>query len=325
MDVSLDAMNSILSNSDVRLGGPTEPRARRATPAQLLFFYTGPPLLMALPMGLYGAGLGAELPFAGSMLLWMSICLMSWLLSDICSRFFAQALRPWRSPVWVILVCGYLVNLAASSVYNPAVVAGLVASGLGTPTPVITQYFQVDRNLFDGHYLWMLFLRGFPGMLLWIVGNYIFEAMTGVVRFRRTRRIAFRPRDIAPTESTPRAAVATSAAALNAHSRPRFFERLERLKGLRVSDLLAIEAQDHYIQGHSARGKELIYYRFGEALGDLQSLDGLQIHRSAWVSRNGIERLEGAGRSLQVVLSSGEKLHVSQSNRSVLRAAGWAN
>jgi DNA-binding LytR/AlgR family response regulator len=106
---------------------------------------------------------------------------------------------------------------------------------------------------------------------------------------------------------------------------PRFFDRLVRLRGLSPEQLVAVEAEDHYIQVHSTRGKELIYYCFGDALGDLHALQGVQIHRSVSVSRAGIARLEGSGRNLQVVLVTGDTLRVSHSNRGVLRNAGWVN
>ena len=104
---------------------------------------------------------------------------------------------------------------------------------------------------------------------------------------------------------------------------PRFFQRLSKLAGLTIDDLVAIEAEDHYVQVHSIRGKELIYYRFRDALQELESLpDGLQIHRSAWVSRRHVTALDGRGRKLEVVLDTGDRLGVSLSNRGALLQAG---
>ncbi|NDB25844.1 MAG: LytTR family transcriptional regulator [Gammaproteobacteria bacterium] len=63
------------------------------------------------------------------------------------------------------------------------------------------------------------------------------------------------------------------------------------------------------------RLQEPIYYRFGDALDELAALDGLRIHRSAWINRKAIERIQGEGRNMHVVLNNGESFRVSLSNR----------
>jgi hypothetical protein len=321
-------MNSILDQVEKPLAASAKRLFMRPRLAKLLFFYTVPPLLMALPLGWNGAGLGAGLPFTASLILWAVVCLMSWWLSDFFSRVFAKLLRPWRPALWVILSVGYLVNLAASSVYNPAVVAALVRSGSADFSPMVVQYFRVDRNLLDVHYLALLFERGIPGMLIWLAGNYLFESITGITRFPRARRravLAHNFKDESRVAPADLNALKVETAMSKAPHIPRFFDRLIRLQGLSADQLVAVEAEDHYIQVHSTRGKELLYYRFGDALGDLQALQGVQIHRSTWVSRAGIARLEGSGRNLQVVLVTGDSLRVSHSNRGALRNAGWVS
>jgi DNA-binding LytR/AlgR family response regulator len=168
---------------------------------------------------------------------------------------------------------------------------------------------------------------------VWLVGNLAFERMTGHPRLRRAAA-ATAARDstqasppltakvdapevgpLAPAGSGPDANALVTAT-------PRFFQRLTRLSGLQLDELVAVEAEDHYIQVHTLRGRELVYYRFRDALEDLGEVPGLQIHRSAWVARRGIARLEGRGRNLQVVLVTGERFKVSTSNRGLVREAG---
>jgi len=284
-------------------------------------FYFVAPLLMAVPLGWYGAGLGSEMPFSASMILWSTICLLSWWCSDGFSQLLALALGRHRVTPVVILTCGYLLNMAAASVYNPAVVNALLYFELAETTPFLEQYFELERSLLDPSYLWMLGLAGLPGWILWLTGNYLLELLAGVPRVRHPR-LATPGENELRTSVLPSAPSALPAGMTPTRAEPRFLQRLTRLTGLTMKELVAIEAEDHYIQVHSLRGKELVYYRFRDAMDDLQSWDGLQIHRSAWVNRSGIERLEGRGRQMEVVLVTGDRCKVSMSFRGALLNAG---
>ncbi len=278
-------------------------------------FYIVFPLMMALPLGWYGAGLASELPFAASMILWTSICLVSWWLSDLLARLLAKWFRAWSPAPWSMLIGGYMLNLLASSTYNPWVVEFLLRAGLATSTPMLESYFEMERSLLDPTYLWLLTLAGLPGLLCWLAGNFALEAVCGVPRFRSTARrqtrrpIAF---GIHPATITDPAKPAPEP--------PRFLQRLQQLEQVGIDELVAVEAADHYIQVHTTRGKELVHYRFGDALAELEPFAGLQIHRSAWVSDHGVSRLAVSGNTMSAVLITGDRLAVSQPNRRIAKA-----
>lgn len=276
-------------------------------------FYLLAPLLSALPLGWYGAGIAAQFPFAASMLLWISIGTMSWWLSDLASRGIAKLTSGQTLPV-LCLTMGYIVNLLLSSVYNPALLWWMVEAGIVGRTTAIDAYFAVNRNLLDLDYLRLLTAAGVPGLFVWLAGNYIFELITGVPRFRV--RSALDAEQALPVSPSPVAEPSFVPPAL-----PRFFQRLSRFPGIDLSELLAVEAEDHYIQVHTTRGTELVYYRFGDALEELAALDGLRIHRSAWVSRKAVARVESEGRNMHVVVSSGARFKVSLSNRGAVLSA----
>lgn len=290
MDMAIGIPNSSTSSS---------PQSPAWGSASWLGFYLLAPLLSALPLGWYGAGIAAEFPFAASMLLWVSVCVISWWLSDGLARAISKLTAGKALPI-ACLAAGYLLNLLLSSVYNPAVLWWMIETGIAHRTPAVDAYFAVERHLLDGGYLRLLLVGGTPGLFVWLAGNYIFELITGVPRIRNRRVLP---------ESRPITAAPVT---------PRFFQRLTRLANLTVDELLAVEAEDHYIQIHSRRGKELIYYRFGDALEELAQLDGLRIHRSAWISRTAIDQVEGEGRNMHVRLSSGDRLRVSLSHRSAV-------
>ena len=292
------------------------PQAPRLGTGAWLGFYVLAPLLSALPLGWYGAGIAAEFPFGASMLLWISICMVSWWLSDGLSRSIAKLSSAKALPI-VCLATGYFLNLLLSSIYNPAVLWWMIEAGIATRTPAVEAYFTVERNLLDGDYLRLLLVGGTPGLFVWLAGNYLFELITRIPRITATPSVRHRvfASETSSTPLTTDSPVATRPTSVT----PRFFQRLTKLANLRTDELLAVEAEDHYIQVHSQRGKELIYYRFGDALEELAHLDGLRIHRSAWISKKAIDRVEGEGRNMHVRLISGERMRVSLSNRGAVQ------
>lgn len=100
-----------------------------------------------------------------------------------------------------------------------------------------------------------------------------------------------------------------------------FLERLPpRLRG---SDILAVEAEDHYLRVHTSQGSDLILLRLSDALSELAALDGAQTHRSWWVARAAVrDAAKGDGRAT-LTLDGGLKVPVSRANAAALRAAGW--
>lgn len=110
--------------------------------------------------------------------------------------------------------------------------------------------------------------------------------------------------------------------AVQAPPRPvRFLERLPpRLRG---ADLYAIEAQDHYLRLHTSRGQDLILMRLGDAIDELQGLEGAQVHRSWWVARAAVEDVRrGDGRAV-LTLTGSVEVPVSRTYSRQLRSAGW--
>lgn len=291
-------------------------------------FYFLPPAFMAFPLAWYGAGMASEMSKLSSLVLWGAICLISWWLSDVLARTLAQ-LTPRRIvQPWILLTAGYLLNTAAASYYNPAVIQLMIYSGFANTSPMVEAFFAVDRNLLNPSYLYLLYVSSIPGLFCWLVGNYIFEKTSGVPRFSRPVVLprvippvsAYDPIvHITPIDEVPATLTQTDVKAV---SRPAFFDRLTRLKGLTTDELVAVEAEDHYIQVHSSRGTELIYFRFRDALAELAELDGLQIHRSAWVHLKNVRGLETEGRALFVRLGTENRLKVSLSNRGALLQAG---
>jgi hypothetical protein len=106
-----------------------------------------------------------------------------------------------------------------------------------------------------------------------------------------------------------RAPVVTHAAPAGA-APPRFLARLPaRLQG---AEVWALEAEDHYLRLHTSKGQELILMRLGDAVAELQGVEGAQTHRSWWVARAAVrEGRRGDGRAT-LILPDGREAPVSR-------------
>ena len=64
-------------------------------------------------------------------------------------------------------------------------------------------------------------------------------------------------------------------------------------------DILALEAEDHYVRVHTLHGSTLILMRLADAVAVIDSRLGLRVHRSWWVAKDGVRALERApGRAI---------------------------
>jgi hypothetical protein len=90
-----------------------------------------------------------------------------------------------------------------------------------------------------------------------------------------------------------------------------------------LDQVRAIIAEDHYLRLHLADGQQsLVLYRFGDAVRELAGIDGLQVHRGAWVAAAGITGAARDGRKYRLRVGDVEVL-VSTTCLPAVRARGW--
>ena len=100
----------------------------------------------------------------------------------------------------------------------------------------------------------------------------------------------------------------------------RFLRRISR----RIAgELLCLKTEDHYLRIFTAQDTDLILFRLKDALTELEGADGMQVHRSYWVARNAVQRVERKGRKTTLILSNGLHVPVSESFLPAVRKAGW--
>lgn len=123
------------------------------------------------------------------------------------------------------------------------------------------------------------------------------------------------------TKNAALAGMPAAAAAAPAPDSARWLERLPVEH--RVAELLALEAEDHYLRVHTSAGSTLILLRLGDAIAELGPARGAQVHRSWWVARDAVDHAERTGEKVALILRGGLRVPVSRGNRAKLAAMGW--
>lgn len=97
----------------------------------------------------------------------------------------------------------------------------------------------------------------------------------------------------------------------------RFFERVPERLG---RDLVALEAQDHYLLVHTRRGSALISMRLSEAMQILPAQLGFQAHRRWWVARQEVAGLRRDGPQTFIELTGGLTVPVGRTYLAAVRS-----
>jgi len=101
---------------------------------------------------------------------------------------------------------------------------------------------------------------------------------------------------------------------------PRLLERLPpRLR----AELLALQAEDHYVRIHTAAGSTLLLMRMSDAVAELDGLAGMRVHRSWWVASGAVAGARAEGRRAVIVLTNGLEAPVTREQVPLVRRAGW--
>lgn len=98
---------------------------------------------------------------------------------------------------------------------------------------------------------------------------------------------------------------------------------LKRIPHRIAGDLLCLRTEDHYLRIHTTAGHDLILFRLKDAVSELAGADGMQVHRSYWVARAAVAKLEKKGRKTTLFLKNGLRVPVSESFMPSVREAGW--
>lgn len=93
----------------------------------------------------------------------------------------------------------------------------------------------------------------------------------------------------------------------------------QRLPHDKRGELIALIAQDHYVEVVTERGKELVLMRLSDAISECAPKPGLQVHRSVWVSNTGVASMGREKRRSFAILTNGQEVPVARVNEIALK------
>lgn len=83
--------------------------------------------------------------------------------------------------------------------------------------------------------------------------------------------------------------------------------------------VLCLQAQDHYVEVTTQKGRDLVLIRLADAISELPGRDGIQPHRSWWVARDAIAQTDANS----LTLINGQNAPISRANKRAVQA--WIN
>jgi hypothetical protein len=98
---------------------------------------------------------------------------------------------------------------------------------------------------------------------------------------------------------------------------------LERLPPKTRGELVALQAEDHYVRVHTRAGDALILMRLADAIAETDGEPGLQPHRSWWVAKAAVTGARAEGRRGVLSLANGLDVPVTRDLMPEIRRAGW--
>lgn len=216
-------------------------------------------------------------------------------------------LKAFERLIWhgaVALLVGAIAAILIGYFYLEAVASFIwhnvpwLAEGLSTG-------FEPGKSQFSDYLISSTSLM-FP--VIWLSANFFYEMVSQDRLFFRSTGGKF-----TGSPANIERAVTDSAG----HSLPGTF--LSKIPQNLGRNLIALEAQEHYVRIHTDIGSDLVLYRFGDAVAELEAMGyGMQVHRSFFVAPESIKGIERSGKSFILRMNNGLEVPVSQSYRAIV-------
>lgn len=276
----------------------------------MALFFLGVPAVLGLSQGATRAGAAQYLPWALGMAFWVLASIGVWICLFGGTRLAAFVLRPWRPPLWALLLIGavisslvgrYLVYGLAAALRDQFIpgAAPRTAPPLQFSAAFLVNYVQVWLGVFAA----------------WLVAGLAFDRWFAAPTFGQEDISA----PASPAPATP-PGIAVSGSTTDTSAADEFLERLPKRLGRNV---LALEAADHYVRVMTDKGEALVHARLSDAIEALKAIDGVRVHRSFWVRRAAVKSARPQGKGMLLALSNGAEIPVSQAYREMAKQAGF--
>ena len=256
-------------------------------------FFVLVPLALAV-MTATTTGYSRALGYGGALLYVSLLSLIPWWVGEGTTRLVWICTRRYRPQLWLICVLGALAACVFVGPYA-MLVSFLFKSYWPIGDAVAMLGGAADNRWQEG------LMQVARAVFFWTAANYVFDRWLGYPRFRN--------HDAASSDGTTAASVDLERGGL--------LQRLDRIKAL--SDIIVVKAEEHYVRVHGERANELVAYRFGLALKDLEGEDGFQVHRSYWVRRSAVVGTQESGSRLSLRIRDGSIVPVSRPYHALIR------
>jgi hypothetical protein len=263
-----------------------------------LAFFLGVPLVLAIYPALNNLHLleTAGRPLAISFFLAHS--LPPWWITCLATQITMILLSPFRPRPIILMIIG---STAAGFLVLPYLqwVYTILPNEISFPRH--TELFSPLNRQFWGYLV--------EAMLVWIAVNLIFDRLLGLPRYRYS----------SPEPAVVQTGKEAITDTINAPpTAPGFLDRLPQ--PVELDQLVALKAEEHYIRVYTDEQKFLIYYRFSDALDQIDPGIGLQVHRSYWINKNAIREVRKSGKKIFLELSTGLIVPVSRPYQAMVMA-----
>jgi hypothetical protein len=302
--------NFKLSTGAQQLSQATEGEPARPLPRlfwRRLAFFAGVPLIVAIYAAANNWSIIEAVGYPGAILFYLAHAFIPWWTTCLVTQGCWWALRSWQPPQLILLTVGTLLACVIILPYSNWV------------TGTLESYYQASHAeaspFAEAHLGFVSY--AVRASLVWIVINLVFDRWVGLPRYRYSRPVTEAAVDI-NSDPGPMQAGGTDVQTEMAAS-PRFLARLP--DNLSAKDLVMLKAEQHYIQAYFPKRRVMTLYRFSDALQELDSSLGMQVHRSYWVNKSAIQSVRKRGRQMSLEMLDGSSVPVSGPYQALVRQA----
>ncbi len=86
-------------------------------------------------------------------------------------------------------------------------------------------------------------------------------------------------------------------------------------------EIASVRAQDHYVEVTTPKGSAMVLMRLSDAVDDLKPLNGMQVHRSWWVSLSHVTRTAQGPNGTELIMTTDQTIPVGRSFRKAFKDA----
>ncbi len=232
-------------------------------------------------------GSGDAIP--GQVAFWSVAVTAGWLQMILIARGVRASFGTERWPGWALLVATALIGAVPLTFEVRWLLDSIVAPPRGLPPP------------------WLTYLNVTVINLVFCLVQYLLIERWPLVAGGETLGIE-------ATDAAPRVGEVARPPTVGHLSR-----RPEGLSGM----IRYMRMEDHYLRVFTDEGDGLTLHRMSDAARDLVETDGMQVHKSWWVSAAAVDRIRAENRKRTILTKDGAEIPVGRSFEADLKAAGW--